>query len=107
MTQFNDREKAFEAKFARDSELGFKVQVRRNRMLGLWAAGLMGLTGEAADAYAKEVVAADFIEAGDDDVYRKVKGDLDAKGIDVSEHQVRREMAALLETAKRELGGAA
>jgi hypothetical protein len=99
MTQFDDREKAFEAKFAHDSELRFKAEVRRNKLLGLWAAGLMGLTGDAAEAYAKSVVEADFAEAGDEDVYRKVKADLDAKGANVSEHQIRREMATLLETA--------
>jgi hypothetical protein len=103
MTQFDDREKAFEAKFAHDSELRFKAEVRRNKLLGLWAAGLMGLSGDAAEAYAKSVVEADFAEAGDEDVYRKVKADLDAKGVEVSEHQIRREMTTLMDTVRHQV----
>ncbi len=76
MTTFDDRENAFENKFAHDEELKFKAEARRNKLLGLWAAGLMGKAGDAAAAYAKEVVVADFEEAGDEDVYRKVAGDL-------------------------------
>ena len=103
MTQFDDREKAFEAKFAHDSDLRFKTEARRNKLLGLWAAGLMGLSGDAAEAYAKEVVAADFAEAGDEDVFRKVKGDLSGKGVSVADTEIRAQMASLLETAKRQL----
>lgn len=103
MSQFDERKTAEEAKYARDTELDFKVVARRNKLLGAWAAGLMGLDGEAAEDYAKSVVMADFEEAGDEDVYRKIKGDLDAKGVDVSEHQVRREMEALLDTARAQL----
>lgn len=99
MSGFEDRKKAQESKFAHDQELVFKATARRNKLLGLWAAGKMGLTGEAADAYAKEVVKADFEEAGDDDVLRKVKGDLEAKGVAQSEHQIRREMDELMKTA--------
>jgi hypothetical protein len=99
MSGFEDRKKAQEGKFAHDQELLFKATARRNKLLGLWAAGKMGITGEEADAYAKEVVKSDFQEAGDEDVYRKVKGDLDAKNAGVSEHQVRREMTDLLQVA--------
>ena len=79
MTTFDDRENAFESKFAHDAEMQFKAEARRNKLLGLWAAGLMGKSGDAADAYAKEVIKADFQEAGDDDVFRKVSGDLGDK----------------------------
>jgi len=103
MTQFDDREKAYEDEFSRNDEFDFKVVVRRNKLLGLWAAEKMGLKADAADAYAKDVVTSDFEEAGDEDVYRKVKGDLEAKGLDLSEHQVRREMEELLETARAQL----
>jgi hypothetical protein len=103
MSNFDDRERAEESKYARDTELEFKATARRNKLLGAWAAEQMGLTGDAATAYATSVVAADFEEAGDEDVYRKVKADLDAKGVDVSEHQIRRTMAELLETARAQL----
>jgi hypothetical protein len=103
MSQFDERKSAEESNYVRNEELDFKVTARRNKLLGAWAAALMGLEGEAATEYAKTVVVADFEEAGDDDVYRKVKGDLDAKGLDVTEHQVRREMEALLETARAQL----
>ena len=103
MTQFDNREKAFEAKFAHDQELAFKVMARRNKLLGLWAAGEMGLSGDAANEYALEVVKADFEEAGDEDVFRKVKADLDAKQVDVTEHRVRKEMDDLLTEAKRQI----
>jgi hypothetical protein len=102
MTQFKNREKAFESKFQKDQELQFKVTARRNKMLGLWAAEQIGLDGADADAYAKEVVVADFDEPGDDDVVRKVLGDLQAKGVHVSERAVRREMDSLFEKAKQE-----
>ena len=99
MSGFDDRKKAQEGKFALDQEIAFKATARRNKLLGLWAAAKLGLSGAEADEYAKTVVKADFEEAGDDDVFRKVKGDLDAKGIEVSDHQVRREMDDLMKTA--------
>jgi hypothetical protein len=103
MTQFDNREKAFEAKYAHDQELAFKVMARRNKLLGLWAAGEMGLAGDEANQYALDVVKADFAEAGDEDVYRKVKGDLDAKQLDISEHRVRKQMEDLLSEAKQQI----
>lgn len=103
MSQFDERKSAEESNYVRNEELDFKVVARRNKLLGAWAADLLGLKDDAAVDYAKSIVIADFEEAGDDDVYRKVKGDLDAKGLDVSEHQVRREMEALLETARAQL----
>ena len=90
MSQFDERKSAEESNYVRNEELDFKVVARRNKLLGAWAADLLGLKDDAAVDYAKSIVIADFEEAGDDDVYRKVKGDLDAKGLDVSEHQVRR-----------------
>jgi len=103
MTQFDDREQAFEKKFARDEEFEFKVAARRNKLLGLWAADLMGITGDDASAYAADVIASDFEEAGDEDVYRKVAGDLSEKNVDVSEHQIRREMEDLMTKAREQL----
>ena len=100
MTTFDDRENAFESKFAHDEELKFKAEARRNKLLGLWAAGLMGRSGEAAAAYAREVVAADFEEAGDEDVYRKLAGDLGALA---DEATIRAQMAALMAEAKRQI----
>jgi hypothetical protein len=99
MSDFSDREKGFERKFAMDEELRFKATARRNKLLGLWAAEKLGKTGADAEAYAKEVVASDFVEAGDDDVLRKVKADFDAAGVDQSEHQIRRTMDELLAKA--------
>ncbi len=96
MNTFDKRQEGFERKFAHDAELQFKAEARRNKLLGLWAAELMGMSGEAADAYAKEVIKADFEEAGDQDVFRKVRGDFDAKGVDQSDHQLRRMMDELL-----------
>ena len=103
MTQFNDREKAFEAKFQKDQELQFKVNARRNRLLGMWAAEKRGISGDDAEAYAKEVVVADFESPGDDDVLNKVLGDLTNKGVETNEAAVRYEMDRLLEQAKREV----
>jgi hypothetical protein len=103
MSNFDERKSAEESNYVRNEELDFKVVARRNKLLGAWAAGLMGIDGDDAEAYAKSIVMADFEEAGDDDVYRKVKSDLDAKGVEVSEHQVRREMESLLETARAQL----
>jgi hypothetical protein len=103
MSSFDDREKGFERKFAHDSELEFKAMARRNKLLGLWAAEKMGLKAADAEAYAKEVVQSDFEEAGDHDVMRKVMADLKAKGVTQSEHQIRREMDALLVTAREQV----
>lgn len=103
MTQFDDREQAYEKEFVRNEEFDFKVSARRNKLLGLWAADKMGLTGDAADAYAKEVIASDFEEVGDEDIYHKVKGDLSNKGIDFSEHQIRREMEDLMVKAREQM----
>lgn len=103
MATFDEREKGFERKFALDAELEFKAMARRNKLLGLWAAEKMGITGADAEAYAKEVVKSDFEEAGDEDVLRKVKSDLDAKGVVQSEHQIRREMDELLAKAREQV----
>ena len=89
MTTFDDRERAFETRYARDQELQFKITARRNRLLGEWAARQMGLTEAEADAYAKEVVRADFEEAGDEDVIRKLIGDLTSAGVTTDEQKVR------------------
>lgn len=103
MTTFSDREKAFEDKYKHDQELQFKVEVRRNKLLGLWMAELIGLTGDDADAYAKEVVASDFEEPGDADVVRKVLGDAQNKGVDLSEHKLRKKMEELISVAKQQV----
>ncbi|RXR29236.1 DUF1476 domain-containing protein [Sphingobium fluviale] len=89
MTDFNDRERAFEAKFAHDEELQFRIIARRNRLLGEWAGAKMGLTAAETDAYAKAVVQADFEEAGDEDVIRKLVGDLTSAGVEIDEPTVR------------------
>ena len=103
MTTFDDRDRAFETKFARDEEMAFRVTARRNRLLGGWAAEQMGLTAEETDAYAKAVVQADFEEAGDEDVVRKVVGDLTAAGIDTDEPAVRRALDEKMIEARRQL----
>ena len=103
MTQFNDREKAFESKFAHDAEMEFKVQSRRDKLVGLWAAELMGLSGADAEAYAKEVVLADLEEAGDEDVFRKLRGDLDARAVKVSDAQIREQMVTTMAQARAQL----
>ncbi|MEP3345897.1 MAG: DUF1476 domain-containing protein [Litoreibacter sp.] len=102
MTTFDDRENAFESKFAHDAEMQFKAEARRNKLLGLWAADLLGKSGDDADDYAKEVVRADFEEAGDEDVYRKLSGDLGDKA---SEEVIRAKMAELAAEAKAQLMG--
>lgn len=99
MASMDDRKKAFESKFAHDEELKFRAMARRNKMLGLWAAEKLGKTGEAAEAYAIEVVNSDFEEAGDHDVFRKVRKDFDDAGVDQSDHQIRRTMDELLDQA--------
>ena len=99
MTTFDKREEGFEKQFAHDQELRFKANARRNKLLGLWAAGKLGLSAAEAEAYAKQVVVADLEESGDDDVFRKVRHDLDAKGVSESDHQIRRTMDELMEKA--------
>jgi hypothetical protein len=103
MTTFNDREKSFEKKFEKDQELQFKVNARRNKLLGLWAAGLMGKSGADAEAYAKEVVVADFEKPGDSDVIAKLVKDLAAAGKPTEEHTVRKQADRLLDDAKKQL----
>ncbi len=107
MTDFNDRERAEEAKYAHDEEMHFRIHARRNRLLGQWAAERMGLSAVEAEAYAKSVVQADFEEAGDEDVVRKLLGDLISAGIEVSEADVRTAMDAKAVEAKRALMGEA
>ena len=99
MSTFDKREEGFEKKYALDEEQKFKAEARRNRLLGMWVAEKLGITGDAATAYAKEVVAADFEESGDGDVVRKVLGDLTAKGVAVSEPELRVKMDELMATA--------
>ncbi|MCJ7993084.1 DUF1476 domain-containing protein [Rhizobium cremeum] len=103
MSGMSDREKAFENKFAHDQELRFKAEARRNKLIGLWAAGLLGKTD--ADAYAKEVVAADFEEAGDADVIRKLKADLTAGGVSVTDEELRSKMLEFLAEAVAQVQG--
>jgi len=103
MTTFDDRENAFENKFAHDQDMAFRVTARRNKLIGQWAAEKMGLTAEETDSYAKSVVQADFEEAGDEDVIRKLLGDLIAAGVDTSDEEVRAAMADLLVEARRQL----
>lgn len=105
MTDFKDRERAEEAKFAHDEEMHFRIQARRNRLLGQWAAERMGLSAVEAESYAKSVVQADFEEAGDEDVIRKLLGDLVSAGLDVSEADVRSALEAKAVEAKRMLMG--
>jgi hypothetical protein len=103
MSGFDDRKKGQEAKFAHDAELRFKAEARRNKLLGLWAAEQMGLSEEHAKEYAGEVVAADFAEAGDEDVFRKVAADLKAKGASVSDDMLRKKMVELVGTAREQI----
>ena len=103
MTTFDDRERAFENMYARDQEMQFKVIARRNRLLGLWAAELMGLTEVEADAYASDVIRADFEEAGDEDVVRKLLGDLVSAGVDCDEAKIREALEHKTVEARRQL----
>ena len=103
MTQFNDRERAFESKFAHDEEMKFRMIARRNRLLGEWAARKMGLSEEETVSYAKDVVRADFEEAGDEDVIRKVLGDLTSAGIETSDAEIRQTLEHKTVEAKRQL----
>ena len=106
MTTFNERERGFENRFAYDEELRFKAESRRNRAVAEWAGAKLGLVGEALDAYVKEVRKADLAEKGDDDVFRKVKGDLTAKGIAVDDVEIRSFMAEALAKAVTDLEAA-
>ena len=103
MSTFDDRERAFETKYARDQEMQFRVVARRNRLLGQWAARLMGLTEAEADSYAKDVVRADFEEAGDEDVIRKLIGDLTSAGVDCDEAKIREALEHKTVEARRQL----
>ena len=103
MTTFDDRQKSFEKKFERDQDLQFKVTARRNKLLGLWAAGLMGKSGTDADSYAKEVVLADFEKPGDDDVIQKLVKDLAAFGKPTEEQAIRKQAERLMSEAKTQL----
>lgn len=105
MTDFKDRERAEEAKFALDGETAFRIAARRNRLLGEWAAGLMKLTPEETDAYSKSVVQADFEESGDEDVVRKLLGDLTAASADVSEADIRTKLDEMTIESRRQLLG--
>ena len=99
MTTFDNREKAFEQKFAHDQELKFKAEARRNNLLAAWAAEKMGITGDSVADYQKEVRRADLAEAGDEDVFRKVRGDFDANGVSVSDEELRAQMITSMEQA--------
>jgi hypothetical protein len=103
MTTFDKREEGFEKKFAHDEELRFKANARRNKLFGLWAAEKLGVSGDAANVYAKDVVMADFEEAGEEDVFKKVRKDFDAKGIAQSDQDIRRAMVDLMEKAIAEI----
>lgn len=105
MTTFDDREKAFEKKYEHDQELQFKVNTRRNKLLGLWAAGLLGKSGADAEAYAKEVVMADFEKPGDTDVVHKLMKDLAAAGKPMEDHAIRKQSERLVEEAKKQVMG--
>ena len=103
MSTFDEREKGFEANYKRDQDLQFKVMARRNKLLGLWAAEQMGISGANSETYAKDVVASDFDRPGDDDVLEKVHGDLTAKGLSLSDKDVRKEMERLLDIAREQI----
>lgn len=103
MTQFDDRERAFEAKFAHDEEMNFRIAARRNRLMGEWAARKMGLSDEETSAYAKDVVRADFESAGEGDVVRKLLGDLTAAGVDIDEAHIRETFGHKMVEARRQI----
>src|SRR3546814_6919381 len=103
MTTFDDRERGFETKFAHDLEMMFRITARRNRLLGAWAAKLMGLTAEEADAYGMAVVQGDFEEAGDEDVIRKLLGDLTSAGVEIDEARSRAELGEQMSEARGQL----
>lgn len=103
MTTFDERKDKYEKKFAHDEELRFKASARRNKLVGQWAAGILGLTGDKADQYVRAVIAADLQEKGDDDVFRKLRADFDAAGVDQTNHQIRRHMDEFMEEAVRQV----
>lgn len=103
MSGFDDRKKGQEAKFTHDAELRFKAEARRNKLLGMWAAEQLGLSGDEAKAYASEVIASDFEEAGDEDVFRKVAEDFKAKGVSISEATLREKMIELISVAQQQI----
>lgn len=103
MSQFEDRERAYEARFAHDEELRFKAVARRNRLLGRWAAERLGRTGDEVTAYEQEVIRSDFAEPGDEDVFRKIRADFDAAGLAVSDAEIRMKMRELLVTAAEQI----
>ena len=105
MSGFDKRREGFESKFAHDEDLRFRATARRDKLLGLWAAEKLGLSGPAADDYAKDVVKAEFEEPGDHDIFRKVRRDFDAKSIAISDHQIRREMDELMVIAMEQIAG--
>lgn len=106
MTTFDRREEGFEKKFAHDEELRFKATARRNKLVGLWAAEKLGMSGETAEEYAREVVRADFDEPGEEDVFRKIRTDFDAAKVEQSDHQIRRRMDELMHTAIEQIRAA-
>ncbi len=103
MSTFDDRERGFETKYARDQEMQFRITARRNRLLGQWAANLMGLSQAESDAYASDVIRADFEEAGDEDVIRKLVGDLTSAGVDCDESRIRQALEHKTVEARRQL----
>jgi hypothetical protein len=103
MTTFDKRKDAAEGRFAHDEELKFKAESRRNKLLGLWAAELLGKTGDSAEEYAKAVIVADFESPGDEDVFNKIRTDFDAGGVDQSDHQIRRTMEDLMGQAMEQI----
>lgn len=105
MTTFDNREKGFENKFAHDQDLKFKAESRRNKLLAEWAAGKLGITGAAVEDYVKAVRKADLAEKGDEDLFRKVRADFDAKGVSISDADIRKQMSALLAEAVKQIEG--
>lgn len=103
MTTFDDREKAFENKFQHDQDLLFRIRARRDKLAGQWAAGLMGLTGADADAYVRQIVDTDIATTGPHDILEKISADLHAKGVDLSDHRVEKELANLLDVARQQV----
>ena len=103
MNSMEERKKVAETKFRHDNEMEFKAEARRNKLLGLWAAELMSLSQAETTDYIREVIEADFEEAGDEDVFRKIRADFDARGIEQSDHQIRRAMAECMEEARRQV----
>ena len=103
MTTFDEREKAFEQKYKHDQDMLFRIQNRRNKLLGIWAAELMGLSGSEAESYIKDVIMSDMEKPGDEDVHDKVYADLHAKNIDLSDHRLRKQMDELLVEAKEQV----